>query len=423
MSPHTTLKKNLIVEKYGGATLSDPQKIKLVAKEISSKITTSEGRVIVVSAMGQTTNQLIELAQEVSAHPIKREMDMLLSTGERISMSLLSIALNDLHCPAISFTGSQAGIFTSESHLNATVENINAYRVIEALNKNQIVILAGFQGVNPVSKEITTIGRGGSDLSAVAMSIFLQAQSCHILKDVPSVFTADPRLVSSAKSLYELCYEHLAEITFWGAKVLHYRSAELALLNSTILYIGPAASSSDRNKLGTSVEKYLYTDSIFANLKKDKKPMYETHSILSINSHENVLNLKVLSKSLFEALESLNNFLNSQQIIFPQILNTDLNENTVEFLITTSNEHILQIKQALKLTQNKFIHLIDDDLSVVTATCTGLLSPEIWNKIATQLDKHNIKPIRTTSSSLSLSMYCKSKDHKQLVKSLHDLIV
>lgn len=420
-SAHSLFSSGLIVEKYGGATLADANKIKLVAKDIANKIKKNEKRVIVVSAMGQTTNQLIEMARSISPHPMKREMDMLLSTGERVSMSLLSIALNDLGCPAISFTGSQAGILTSDSHLNATVNNIKAHRVIESLNKNQVVILAGFQGVSPETKDVTTIGRGGSDLSAVAMTIFLQAEACHILKDVPSIFSADPRVVTKARALPELSYEHLAEMTFWGAKVLHYRSAELALLNGTNLYIGPAASSSDRNKMGTTIEKHLIENSEFIKIKQKATPMFETHNVLAVNTHDTVLKLSFASEDFSQALKSLTDFLNTNQIAFPQILHTQQYPSHLDIYVTAPREQLQLIETSFQETSPKNIKLHKETLSMVTATCTGLLSPEVWDKICTQLQKNNLQPKLTMTSALSLSFLCDQKDQQNFTLALHEL--
>ncbi len=179
--------ERLIVQKYGGATLSDPDKIKKIAQRIFNLYQSGGKIVVVVSAMGQTTNQLIELAHQVSKRPPLRELDMLLSVGERISMALLSMALNDLGCPAISFTGSQAGILTDDAHINANIIDVKAFRVEEALKENKVVILAGFQGVSQKTKEITTLGRGGSDITAVAVAGYLKAERCEILKDVDCV--------------------------------------------------------------------------------------------------------------------------------------------------------------------------------------------------------------------------------------------
>ena len=151
--------------------------------------------------MGESTDRLLRLAREVSPTPPRRELDMLITAGERVSMSLLSMALHDLNCPAISFTGSQAGVLTSSAHSNATILDIKPIRIEAALEKNQVVVLAGFQGVNPKTKEVTTLGRGGSDTTAVAVASHFQATACEILKDVPGVFSADPKRIPEARPL------------------------------------------------------------------------------------------------------------------------------------------------------------------------------------------------------------------------------
>jgi len=199
----------MIVQKYGGMTLADPEKIKAVAARLAEASKKGQKVVAVVSAMGKTTNQLIELANKVSSKPNRREMDTLLTTGERVSMALLSMALHDLGCPAISLTGSQAGILTTDSHVNADIVDVKAFRVQDALGQGKVVVLAGFQGVCPETKEITTLGRGGSDTTAVAMAAFLGADRCEILKDVPAIFTADPQIIPEAKAISHLNYQQL----------------------------------------------------------------------------------------------------------------------------------------------------------------------------------------------------------------------
>lgn len=233
----------LVVQKFGGATLSTPEKIRSVAEKIANLRKSGVSVVVVVSAMGQTTNQLIELANQVSKNPTLREMDMLMSVGERISMSLLSMALNDLGCEAISFTGSQAGILTDDDHISANIIDVKPIRVAPALAAGKAVVLAGFQGVSAKTKEITTLGRGGSDITAVAVAQALGAYRCEILKDVDSIFTADPNLVKNAQPIRNLSAQLLFEMTYWGAKVVNYRSSERFLKHSTEnleLYIGPA---------------------------------------------------------------------------------------------------------------------------------------------------------------------------------------
>lgn len=241
--PSTSTAQKLIVQKFGGATLSTPEKIRAVAERIAAQRKSGVSVVAVVSAMGQTTNQLIELAKQVSNNPSLREMDMLMSVGERISMSLLSMALNDLGCEAISFTGSQAGILTDDDHISANILDVKPIRVAPALAAGKVVVLAGFQGVSAKTKEITTLGRGGSDITAVAVAQALGADRCEILKDVDSIFSADPNIVTDAQPIRELSAQLLFEMTCWGVKVVNYRSAERFLKFSPKnleLYIGPA---------------------------------------------------------------------------------------------------------------------------------------------------------------------------------------
>src|SRR5215510_12991351 len=218
----------IIVQKYGGVCLETPAKIRTVASSLADLHRRGHRVVAIVSAMGKTTDQLIEMAYQVSPQPNRRELDMLLTTGERISMSLMSMALSDLGVPAISFTGSQAGVMTDQSHSSARILDVRPIRVREELDRGRVVVLAGFQGVNPTTREITTLGRGGSDTTAVAMAAALKAERCEIIKEVDGICSADPRIVRDARSIRRLDFASLSEMCFWGAKVLHFRSVELA---------------------------------------------------------------------------------------------------------------------------------------------------------------------------------------------------
>src|ERR1700739_3867375 len=200
----------IIVQKYGGVCLETPEKIRAVASGLADLHGRGHRVVAIVSAMGKTTDQLVEMAYQVSPHPNRRELDMLLTTGERISMSLMSMALSDLGVPAISFTGSQAGVMTDDSHSSARIVDVRPVRVREELERGKVVVLAGFPGVNPATKEITTLGRGGSDTTAVAMASALRAERCEIIKEVDGVCTADPRLVANAKPFRQLDFASLS---------------------------------------------------------------------------------------------------------------------------------------------------------------------------------------------------------------------
>jgi aspartate kinase len=217
---------SIVVQKFGGTSLADPARIKAVADRVESTRREGHDVVVVVSAMGQTTDQLVSLAAEVSDDPSPREMDMLLSAGERISMALLAINLNSRGIPAVSYTGSQAGILTDSSHGSAKILDIKGTRVRDSLAAGRVVIVAGFQGVDPESKEITTLGRGGSDATAVALAAALGADSVEIYTDVDGVFTADPRIVPEAKRLDGIPFDEMLELSAGGAGVLMSRAVE-----------------------------------------------------------------------------------------------------------------------------------------------------------------------------------------------------
>ncbi|KWW97434.1 aspartate kinase [Carbonactinospora thermoautotrophica] len=219
---------SLVVQKYGGSSVADADCIKRVAKRIVDTKKAGHDVVVVVSAMGDTTDELIDLAQQVSPLPPARELDMLLTAGERISMALLAMAIANLGFEARSFTGSQAGVITDSVHGKARIIDVTPGRIREALDQDQIAIVAGFQGVSQDTKDVTTLGRGGSDTTAVALAAALGAEVCEIYTDVDGVFSADPRLVRTARRLPRITYEEMLEMAACGAKVLHLRCVEYA---------------------------------------------------------------------------------------------------------------------------------------------------------------------------------------------------
>ena len=226
----------LIVQKYGGTSVADPDRMRNVAKHIAALRAQGTDVVAVVSAMGKATDNLVELARQVSSNPQGREMDMLLTTGERISMSLLCMALHDVGCDAMSFTGSQVGIITDTSHTKAKILEIKGDRVREALAAGKVAVVAGFQGVS-TEREITTLGRGGSDTTAVALAAALNADACEIYTDVTGVFSADPRLVPQARKLKELSFDEMLEMAGAGSKVLALRSVEFARNHNVPIHV------------------------------------------------------------------------------------------------------------------------------------------------------------------------------------------
>ncbi len=218
----------IVVQKYGGSSVADPAAIKRVARRIVEAKKAGHDVVVAVSAMGDTTDELLEKAQAVSPLPPARELDMLLTAGERISMALVAMAISDLGFSARSFTGSQAGVITDSVHGKAKIIDVTPGRIQSAIDDGHIVIVAGFQGVSQDTKEITTLGRGGTDTTAVALAAALRADVCEIYTDVDGVFTADPRIVRSARKLDTVTYEEMLELAACGAKILHLRCVEYA---------------------------------------------------------------------------------------------------------------------------------------------------------------------------------------------------
>jgi aspartate kinase len=217
----------IIVQKYGGTSVAGPEEIRRVAQRVVETSEAGYAVCVVVSAMGDTTDRLIELGREVSPNPHPREQDMLLTSGERISIALVSMAINDLGREAVSFTGSQAGIVTDTSHGRARIVEMRQGRVHEALEEGKIAIVAGFQGVS-TGRDVTTLGRGGSDTTAVALAAALHADVCEIYTDVDGVYTADPRIVAKARKLGQISFEEMLELSACGARVLALRSVEYA---------------------------------------------------------------------------------------------------------------------------------------------------------------------------------------------------
>src|SRR3954466_2456293 len=218
----------LVVQKYGGSSVSDAERIKRVAERIVATKKDGHDVCVVVSAMGDTTDELMDLAERVSPLPPGRELDMLLTAGERISMALLAMGIQSLGLSARSFTGSQAGVITDSSHGRARIIDVTPGRITEAIGKGHIAIVAGFQGVSQDTKDITTLGRGGSDTTAVALAAALGAEVCEIYSDVDGVYTADPRIVPTARKLDRISVEEMLEMAASGAKILHLRCVEYA---------------------------------------------------------------------------------------------------------------------------------------------------------------------------------------------------
>ena len=257
----------LIVQKFGGTSVANTNSLKIVAERIIDRKKEGYEVVVVPSAMGSSTDELIDLANELSEKPTPREMDMLLSAGERITMSLLSMHLNSLGHSSFSLTGSQAGIITTSRHGKAEIEEISGERVREGIERGDIVIVAGFQGFNRDTREITTLGRGGSDATAVALAAALGAEKCEIFTDVEGIFTADPRIIESAKLIDEITYDEMLEMSSSGAGVLMARSVEFGRRYNVPIIV----KSTFTNNKGTVVKEKTMEEAIVSGVTHNDK--------------------------------------------------------------------------------------------------------------------------------------------------------
>lgn len=363
------------VLKFGGSSVSDDTNLNIASNKIIEYKEKFKNLVVVVSAQGKTTNKLTEEAKSLSKLPDEREMDMLLSAGEIMSAAKLSILLNKKECPSISLTGWQAGIFTNDIHQNAQISEINTKRIIEELNKNKVVIVTGFQGIDE-NLDVTTLGRGGSDTSAVSLAAALNADKCYIFSDVDGVYTSDPKIIENAKKLNTISFEEMQEIADSGAKVLHNRCIKIGKkFNCDII----AASTFDEDE-GTTITKEIEDNSIKGIIKNEDIFKYEIETKETYKIYEELLNNNIISEKFNsedniefyiqakdkEKLEELLNKLNlkykTKNIIKLSIIGYGVNEDneTLSVVIDILKNRNIEIKN-ITLTQSK-IEIITDKL-------------------------------------------------------------
>jgi aspartate kinase len=401
-----TAKRPLIVQKYGGSSLAQASQIQDVAARVAQLHKEGHSLIIVVSAMGKTTDQLVELAYKVSPTPNRRELDMLLTTGERVSMALMSMALNDRTCPSISFTGSQAGVFTDDGHSNARIIDVKPVRVQAELDRHHVVVLAGFQGVSPRTKEITTLGRGGSDTTAVAMAAYFKAERCEIRKDVDGVHSADPNTVRGTSHIAHLHYNSLLDMTFWGAKVLHYRSVELAALLKIPMLIALAHQ-----------DKIIKEER--STLIDGEAKMYESARILSVNTHKEICLLHVKGADFALAFAAIGAALKPLDLPMPQFLDSECRDGRCSFLITAPQETLNAITQIA--AKSSVLEVEAKELSSVTATCQGAYASALPGEIVAALSRHSVQTHKMIFGAMSLTVIVSAKDRNKAVQTIHDL--
>lgn len=396
---------SLVVMKFGGSSVKDAERLKYVASLIKEKKDKNNDVVVVVSAQGDTTDDLIAKAEEISKRPSKREMDMLMAAGEQISSSLLAMTLMDMGTPAISLLGWQAGFSTTSNHMSARIKNVDPDRIKKELEQNKVVIVAGFQGICKYD-DITTLGRGGSDTSAVAIAASMNADLCQIYTDVTGVFTADPRKVPNAKKLDAISYDEMLELATLGAQVLNNRSVEMAKKYNIELEV---LSSYEREK-GTIVkEKVTMEKMLISGIAKDTD--VARISVTCIPD-EPGLAFKLFSK------------LSAKGINIDVILQSIGRNNTKDITFTVASskgEEALKIAQEYSNNAGGSEVLYDDNVAKVSIVGAGMESHAgVASKMFEALYNSNINIRMISTSEIKVSVIIDKKDADKAVSAIHD---
>jgi aspartate kinase len=391
----------IIVQKYGGSSVADVEKLKKISEMIAAVKNTGNDVVAVVSAMGKTTNSLIEIAKEISPSPSRREMDMLLSTGERTTMALLCIALNELGVEAISLTGSQAGIVTNDRHNDAKVIEVRPIRVQDELEKGKVVVIGGFQGVS-YKRDITTLGRGGSDTSAVALAAALNAERCEIFSDVDGVYTTDPNIVKDAKHLPEISYQQVQEMSEAGAKVLNAQAVQFAKEAKIALY---ARSTFSPGK-----------ETIIKDI-----PKKELAGVLAVVYEKEVIRIYVHDS---DKIEWVLNYLEENQIPIKEFQQTGLAGDKgykCSFIVSTTNVYDWEkVKVTLEDKLREGIY-INESLGAISVIGEGFSrNNNVLLETFNLLTKNNINFYGVNTTSFRISILVERDLVEEAVKVCHD---
>ncbi|HHV71923.1 MAG TPA: aspartate kinase [Clostridia bacterium] len=395
----------VVVQKYGGSSVASPEKIKNVAKRVVQEKEKGNSVIVVVSAMGDTTDELLALAKQISKNPPAREMDMLLSTGEQISISLLAMAIKEFDYPVISLTGQQVGILTDSSHTKAKILKINIDRLKKELENDQIVIVAGFQGVNEFN-DITTLGRGGSDTTAVAIAAAINADRCEIYTDVDGVYTADPRIVIDAKKLKEVTYDEMLEMASLGAQVLQPRAVECAKQYGVIIHVRSSFSYEEGTavKEACEMEKERLVSGVTCDLNTAKIAILE------------VPDRPGIAYKIFSALAKAN--INVDMII--QSIMRD-NVNDISFTISESDADL-----ALEITKGVADEIgakgvkFSKDVAKVSIVGAGMVNnPGVAATMFETLAEEGINIQMITTSEIKISCLIDASSAIKAVKALH----
>jgi aspartate kinase len=397
----------LIVQKYGGTSVANTDRIKAVAERVVATAKQGNKVIVVVSAMAGETDKLIRIAHEITDAPDEREMDMLLSSGERITSALTAMAIQSMGYKSVSFTGRQVGIITDSTHTKAMIERISAERLVKAINEDKIPVVAGFQGINE-SSDVTTLGRGGSDTTAVAIAAALKADLCEIYTDVDGVYTTDPRIVKEAKKLNKISYDEILEMASLGAKVLHGRSVEFAKKYNVPLVV----RSSFNYNSGTLI------------VKEDKD--MEKIVVSGVAADKNQARITIMgvpdkpgiAANLFDAIANANIVVD----IIVQNISSDTKATDISFTVSKADS-----KKAFEITRNVSNKLsakgvnMNTDVAKVSIVGVGMVSHfGVAAKMFETLAKEGINIMMISTSEIKVSCVIDVKDMEKAVKTLHD---
>jgi aspartate kinase len=393
-----------IVQKYGGSSLADVDKIMKVAELIARVKQQGMDVAVVVSAMGKTTNQLVNMAHSISPNPSRREMDMLLSTGERITMSLLCMALHQMGVESVSLTGSQCGIITNHRHNDAQVIEVRPFRVQDELAEGKVVVVGGFQGVS-YKRDITTLGRGGSDTTAVALAAALDAERCEIYSDVDGVYSADPSVVAEARHLPEISYPVMQEMSAAGAKVLNAQAVQFAKEKQIAIYAG---SSFDRRK-ETIVRKIAQGRVV---------------GVQAVVSEKEITRLRIKGKTALSDFSWASAFLEREQVPMKEVhvteISDDPNPSRASFIVSSTNIYgWTEIKAKMEQHLGDAVQF-DTHLSALSLIGEGLNRDNTTLiEAITLLEQHNIPIAGVTTTSFRISLLVPREKIDESVRLCH----
>ena len=401
----------LVVQKYGGSSVANAERIKRVAERIVGARKAGNDVVVVVSAMGDTTDELLDLAHQVSPLPPGREMDMLLTSGERISMALLAMAIHNLGYEARSYTGSQAGVITTSSHGRARIIDVTPGRLRSALDEGAIVIVAGFQGVAQDTKDITTLGRGGSDTTAVAVAAALNADVCEIYTDVDGVFTADPRIVPDAQRIEQITYEEMLELAACGAKVLMLRCVEYARRFNLPIHVRSSYSNLPGTIVTGSMEDLPVEQALITGVAHDRSEAKIT--VVGVPDEPGE------AAALFETVAAAET--NIDMIV--QNISTEGSGRTdISFTLPTADGPVAMA--ALQKVQEKIGFrqlLFDDHIGKVSLIGAGMRShPGVAAKFFSALAEAAVNIEMISTSEIRVSVVCRDTDLDAAVRAVHN---